>query len=177
MGKGPKLQAIEISEGQTQVLEQLVRRHQTPQQLAKRARVVLLAVQGHGNRDISREIQLDRMQVGVWRKRWITEYEQLCQVEAQHPDQLVAAIQAVLSDAPRSGAPATFTAEQIIQIVALACEPPEDSERPISHWTTRELADEAIKRGIVDTISERQVGRFLKSGGSQTPSESVLAQC
>jgi len=60
--------------------------------------------------------------------------------------------------------------------MALACEPPEHSERPISHWTPRELAAEAIKRGIVETISERHVGRFLKAGRSQTTSEALLAQ-
>jgi hypothetical protein len=60
--------------------------------------------------------------------------------------------------------------------MALACEAPADSERPISHWTPREVAAEAIKRGIVETISERHVGRFLKARRSQAPSESVLAQ-
>ena len=70
-------------------------------------------------------------------------------------------ILAVLSDEPRSGAPPKFTPEQVVAIVALACEPPADSERPISHWTPTELAAEAIKRGIVDSISPRQVDRFL----------------
>ncbi len=27
----------------------------------------------------------------------------------------------------------------------MACEHPEDSERPISHWTQQEIADEAIR--------------------------------
>jgi len=47
----------------------------------------------------------------------------------------------------RSGTPATFTVEQWCQIMALACEPPADSERPISHWTPREVAAEAITHG------------------------------
>jgi hypothetical protein len=81
-----------------------------------------------------------------------------------------------LQDAPRPGAPTTFRAEQWCQIIALACEPPEASGRPISHWTPRELADEARKRGIVETISERHVGRFLKSSRSQTAPQSLLAQ-
>jgi hypothetical protein len=46
----------------------------------------------------------------------------------------------------------------------MACEEPEDSQRPISHWTAREVADEAIKRGIVDNISPRSAGRFFKRG-------------
>lgn len=60
--------------------------------------------------------------------------------------------------------------------MALAYEPPVDSERPISHWTLREVAAETIKHRIVETISERHIGRFLKSGRPQTPSESLLAQ-
>ena len=66
-----------------------------------------------------------------------------------------------LSDAPRSGAP-SYTVEEITQIVALACEPPEASDRPISHWTMRELADEAQKRKIVDRVSSGAVGHFLR---------------
>jgi hypothetical protein len=46
--------------------------------------------------------------------------------------------------------------------VALACEAPEDSDLPISHWTQQALADEAMRRGIVEEISQRSVGRFLK---------------
>ena len=85
-------------------------------------------------------------------------------------------IEAVLTDTPRSGTPATFTAEQIVQIVAVACEPPAESGRPSSHWTPREVADEVRKRGIVETISTRSVGRFLKSGRFEAAPGGVLAQ-
>jgi putative transposase len=76
----------------------------------------------------------------------------------------------VLADAPRPGAPDTFTAEQIVQIINLACTPPADSERPVDAWTPRELAEEAIKRQIVPTISPRSVGRFLKASQPSTAS-------
>jgi len=61
----------------------------------------------------------------------------------------------------RCGAPPKFTPERIAGIIALACEPPEDSAVPVSHWTPPELAREAIKRGIVESISPRRVDRFL----------------
>src|SRR5215468_8824254 len=67
-----------------------------------------------------------------------------------------------LADAPRSGAPATYTPEQICAVIAMTCEKPSESERPISHWSRREIADEAIRRGLVSNISQRSVGRFLK---------------
>jgi hypothetical protein len=67
----------------------------------------------------------------------------------------------ILSDEDRCGAPPKFSPEQIARIIALACEVPAESGLPISHWTPPELAREAIKRGIVDSISPRQVDRFL----------------
>lgn len=44
----------------------------------------------------------------------------------------------------------------------MALEDPNDSDRPISHWTPSELAEEVVGRGIVETISPRSVGRFLQ---------------
>src|SRR4029453_1853730 len=89
---------------------------------------------------------------------------------------LTTMIEEALTDHPRSGTPAIFSAEQIVQIGAVACEDPADSGRPVSHWTPREVAEEVRKRGIVETISTRSVGRFLKSGGFAAPSGRVLAQ-
>lgn len=44
--------------------------------------------------------------------------------------------------------------------MAIACEDLQASDYPVGHWTPKEVAAEAIKRGIVESISERQVGRF-----------------
>ena len=76
----------------------------------------------------------------------------------------------------RPGTPATFSAEQICRIIAVACEEPEESGRPISEWTPRELADEVVKREIVESISPRQVGRFLKGERLEATSLALLAQ-
>ena len=83
----------------------------------------------------------------------------------------------VLRDQPRSGRRSTYTPDQIALIIAVACEPPEDSGRPITHWSARELADEVIRRKIVPKISARHVGRFLKDGGTSAAPEPVLAEC
>ena len=77
------------------------------------------------------------------------------------------AIEAVLTDEPRPGAPAKFTSEQVTQIWAVACEPPEKSGRPITHWTARELTDEVIQRRIVASISSSQVSRHLREAAVQ----------
>jgi hypothetical protein len=91
----------------------------------------------------------------------------LCVWECTESHRLREAILEALSDAPRPGAPATFTATQVAQIVALACESPKLSGRPITRWTHRELRDEVIKRKIVDSISVAQVGRYLLQSAVQ----------
>jgi putative transposase len=80
-----------------------------------------------------------------------------------------------LQDGPRPGAPSRITADQRCKIEALACETPENSERPISQWTAREIADEVIKRKIVDDISARHAARLLKIRGYQASLEPLLA--
>ena len=80
-----------------------------------------------------------------------------------------------LEDAPRSGAPATFTPEQVCAIMALACEKPEESHLPLSQWSQSELARETVRRGIVDSISHGSVGRLLKRSRPQAPSRARLA--
>lgn len=85
------------------------------------------------------------------------------------------AIEALLSDEQRPGTPATFTFEQVMQILALACETPAKANRPVSTWTPRELADEAIKRSIVKQISPRTVERFLKGERFTPTSQALLA--
>ncbi len=140
---------VTVLSEQREALEQLVRTHSTPQQLALRARIILHGANGMCVRASARELGVWPKTVRYWRKRW----------------RKAAARQSVperLADAPRSGAPATFTAEQICALVAMTCEKPSESERPISHWSQREIADEAMRRGIIPNISQRSVGRFLK---------------
>lgn len=162
MTTGPKKAEVTVTENQEKVLHDLARRHLTPQQMAKRAQVVLLAHQGTGNAEIGRQIGMNRMQVGLWRKRWVEAQERLDHIELSEPKELEPAIGVLLTDEQRPGTPPTFTPEQIVELIALACENPQESDRPISHWTARELCDEAIKREIVPTISVSSMRRFLK---------------
>jgi putative transposase len=162
--RGPKPPPIELTARQRAVLQRLARRHSAPHHLVSRARLILLAADGQNNSQIGQQLALVRAQVRRWRTRWLDAAARLAAAEAADTsdDLLTRTVEALLADAPRPGTPPKFTPEQIVQLVALACEPPADSERPISHWTPRELADEAIQRGIVETISARSVGRFLK---------------
>jgi len=158
---------IIISERQQKLLEEFSTSRTVGKCLVQRATIILLGFAGMFNEDIALQVGLNRIQVGIWRQRWREAWEALCVWECAEPHRLREAIVDVLSDAPRPGAPATFTAEQVSQIVALACEPPKLSGRPIDHWTLRELRDEAIIRKIVTDISVSPVGRFLQQAAVQ----------
>jgi transposase len=158
---------IIISERQQKLLEEFSKSRTIGKCFSQRASIILRGFGGMLNEEIALEVGLNRIQVGIWRQRWRDAWEALCVWECTEPHRLREAVLDVLSDAPRPGAPATFTAEQVSQIVALACEPPKLSGRPIDHWTLRELRDEVIKRKIVADISVSQIGHFLQQAAVQ----------
>jgi putative transposase len=161
----PRLSAtpIALTPAQEQVLTRLTRAHTTPRKLAERAQLILLAAAGTGVRETARQLGIWPKTVRHWLRRW----------------RIAAAATPVaqrLADAPRPGAPATFTPEQICAIVALACEQPdEESDLPLSHWSRSELARCAVERGIVDRISNSSVGRFFKRSRASTAPRARLA--
>lgn len=173
--------AVAVSARQEQVVERLIRGSTTPQGLATRARIIQLASHGTSTRQVAQQVGVSRNTAQLWRERWTAAAEALLTAEAEggagDDRALEAVIRGVLADERRPGAPPTFTPEQLCQIMALACEPPSDSGRPISQWTPRELAEEAVKRQLVERISARTIGRFLVSGGGrdQAPPEPLLA--
>ncbi len=115
-------------------LERLIRKHSTPQQVAKRARIILLANgEGQSNQAIASQLGTTKANVTIWTKRWI--------------ERTLLPVEERLWDAPRPGRPDEISAEQWCRIMALACEPPEDYGRPITHWSLAELAQEVVQRG------------------------------
>jgi len=140
---------------------------------------VLEAADGANNEQIGRRLGIQRGTARAWRERWASAAPGLLLAEEEGLDdkQLTELIEQVLADEPRPGAPGVFEPEQIVRIIAVACEDPQESGRPVTHWTPRELADEVVKRGIVTSISPRSVGRFLKGSGFEAPSEPLLEEC
>jgi transposase len=172
----PQAAPVQVSSLQLDILQHMVRRTTSAQRLVKRAQIILEAFKGTSNTKISQHQHVDYETVRRWRDRWRAAESRLQAIEATgKPKLLSQAIQALLTDAQRPGAPATFTLEQFMQIMALACEKPEAAHRPVSTWTPRELAEEAVKRGIVEQISSRTVERFLKGERVAAPSQAVLA--
>jgi putative transposase len=154
-GRKPKL--IELSELVGETLEKLVARHTTGQQKAQRARIILKAAEGKNNTEIAKALKISVDMAALWRERWLA-------LAAIGLDDL--SVEERLEDLPRPGAPSGLSANQLCQIEQLACEAPEKAGRPISQWTGREIADELMKRGIVEHISRRHAARLLKKGGS-----------
>ncbi len=153
--RGPKPEPLSLNDGERNELEALVRRHGTPQQLALRGRIIVMADTGKNNSQIARELGVSVDTVRSWRMRWLG-------LQAVSLEDLP--VSERLSDVPRPGRPSEITAEQTCQMIALACEQPK--ERPISHWTGREIADEVMARGILKQISPRHAARLLKKGTS-----------
>ena len=156
-----RLAPVVLSAEERIELDLLIRSHSTPQHLARRARIVVMAADGVGVGETAQRLGVWRKGVSFWRARWLSGSGETA---AQR-----------LADAPRSGAPATITPEQICAVVALACGRPEEGGVPISQWSASDLAREAVRRGIVTSISPRSVGRFLKRIRPQAASGSSLA--
>lgn len=171
-----KAAPISISERQRSILEGWQKNKAgTSAQRIERCSIILLAADGVSNTEQGRRLGIDRQRSRRWRARWSENQERLAEAEREGASDkdLAKLLRALLSDAPRPGAPPTFTAEQLTQIIAVACELPEECDRPVTHWAPRELADEVIKRGIVETISPRHVDRVLKGGISARTSRST----
>ena len=148
----PRLSAepIELNELERKELEHLLKRPSTPQQIALRVKIVLRADKQESHGEIAKELGISKKMSRLWRGRW----RELTARQVPVVERLL--------DTPRPGSPGKFTMEQITQLYALACDPPAKYNRPLSHWSARELADEMIQQGIVETISERHVGRLLQ---------------
>jgi putative transposase len=152
-----------LTERQRTALEHITRCSTHPQAQVLRARVLLHAAEGLNNHALAATLGLHVETPRLWRRRWAEVSSDLSAAEDDMDDAtLLDFILTLLADEPRPGPPPQFNPGQICQIVAVACEDPTASGHPVTHWTPSELAREAVKRGIVDRISPRSVGRFLK---------------
>ncbi len=153
---GPRPEKIELSEIERSELERLVAKHNVGQQTAQRARIILKAAEGKNHAEIGAELGISVDMACLWRRRWLA----LAPIELKD-----LSVEERLDDLPRPGIPPRLTADQICQMEQLACQVPEKAGRPISQWTGREIADEMVARGIVESISPRHAARLLKRGG------------
>jgi putative transposase len=151
---------IDLSTEQSEILTDISHSRELPHSTVQRAQIVLAAASGQGNKAIGEALNLYPETVALWRNRWLTEQQELDKAAGKRKP-LFNTICSVLADSPRPGSPCTFTAEQVCQIIAVACETP---PTPLTHWTRNDLVRAVIARGIVETISASTIGRILKEG-------------
>lgn len=164
-GKAAK---VIITERQQAILLEWSRSQTVPYRLRQRAQIILLAFEGRLNQEIETLVDLNSNRVGDWRRRWQRAFERLTIIEGlEKPSKLRNAMEEVLSDEHRSGGPPTFTADQLVTIFSIACEAVEESGRPVARWTQREIIDEAVQRGVVESISASHLCRLLKDAQLQ----------
>jgi transposase len=151
--KRQRRQHFNLKDDERKTLQSLVQKHTAKQSLVVRAKIILLADEGMQHQEIAQELSIRNNTVTTWVARW-----------RELTDK---SVEDRLQDSPRPGAPDKFTPEQLCQIIAIACEKPEDHGRPITHWTHRELAEVVVEKGIVDSISPSHLGTLLKKNDLQ----------
>ena len=139
---------VTLESKEREELEKITRQHTEKSRTVLRAKIILLANAGMKYQEIAQKLDVKNNVITNWTARWH---------ELNNKP-----VRERLQDLPRPGSPDTFTPEHLCQMIALSCEKPEDYGRPITHWTHKELADEVIKQGIVETISSNHLGRILK---------------
>ncbi|WP_369387942.1 helix-turn-helix domain-containing protein [Streptomyces sp. CG1] len=108
--------AITLTAAERKRLKKMAYGHKTEYRLRMRAQIVLHAEAGRSNARIARETGLHLDTVRCWRGRF-----------AEHGI-------AGLSDRKRSGRPPVFTALQVAEVKALACQLPAETGMPSSRW-------------------------------------------
>lgn len=175
--RGPRPALIQLTDRQRALLEAIAAGRRRPHDEVQRATMILQSADGARTRHWAEVFGVSDPTIRLWRSRWVQAIPQLVAAEEEgDAETLDTLLQQVLRDNPRRGRPVTFTPEQLCHIVAVACEAPADSGRPVTHWTPRALAAEVISRGMVPSISPRSVGRFLKRSGLETTAVTLLAQ-
>ena len=165
-----------ITERQQQILTEFSRTTQMPHAEVVRAKIILYRCAGKSNSSIVAKIGCHRNTVTKWCRRWHKKQAMLAVTEEDAtPQTYRKIIKTALMDEERTGRPNTFTAEQLCQIIAVACQSPEELGCPVTHWTPQELALEVVKQNIVESISVRHIGRFLKGVPFETASVTILA--
>lgn len=139
---------ITLAEEERSLLIKIIRKDKESQSIARRAKIILRADEGCQYQSIAKELGISEQSVTIWIKRWL--------------ERDMDPIEERLKDLPRPGTTDTFSPEQWCRLIALSCESPSEYGLPITDWTHRELAREAMKQGIVESISSSHLGRMLK---------------
>lgn len=167
--------SIKISDSVYQILLKISKSRTLPFRQVERAKIFHLCADGLNNLQISYQVSIKQDSVSKWRNRFLKGLPLLEEVEVQDPAQLESKVKSLLADNARPGQPPTYTDEQIIKILEIACRNPEEYGYEASHWSLNQLVEVTIKEGIADTISAKTISRFLKYGENPPASRPLLA--
>ena len=134
---------IILSVEEHQELTSRAHRARTAHRDVLRAQIILAAADGRTNAAIAADLGLHVDTVRKWRRRFCGERL------------------AGLADRSRTGRPRQFSAVQVAELKALACELPSTSAVPLAKWSCPDLATEAARRGVVASVSASTVRRWL----------------
>ena len=136
---------VVLADQERRVLVKRARSERAAHRDVLRAQVILAAAEGASNAEIARRLGVCDDTVRKWRARFCA-----CGLPG-------------LADRPRPGRQRTFPKTAEVEVKALACELPTESEVPLARWSYTELAAEAVSRGVVESISASTVGRWLRA--------------
>jgi hypothetical protein len=161
---------IILSTLQRAILEKITKEKTVSSRDKERSFIILGLSSGVSSLKLSKQLTLNRHTVRRCHLHWNSHQSSLLAIEAKSisekkPSLLRKSVLSALSDAPRSGCPSKFSAEQYCQMLGVALENPADSGHEITHWSLSILKQEIEKRKIVDSISRAQLGAFLKRRG------------
>jgi transposase len=145
----PHKYSIHLNGHEKQTLRRLQRTATTERRLADRARIILWTAEWVAVDTIAERLDIHRDTVIVWRQRF-----------QQGQDQGQALIDH-LRDRPRSGRPRQFSAGQVTQIQAIACEKPAELQLPLSRFSVGEIVVWIRQADVVPTISRSTAWRLL----------------
>jgi len=131
MGRGRVLEPLTLTEAQHDVLVGWTRRRKTAQALAQRARIVLRCAKGLSNLEVADALDVSRITVGKWRRRFLER-----------------GVDGLLDEA-RPGAPRKITDTEVERVITLTLE---SKPRDATHWSTRSMAEEV---GLSQTAISR----------------------
>ncbi len=132
----------------------------------------MLCADGLDNLQISKEVSIGQDSVSRWRTRFLKSLP-FAGGGGKNPAQLEKEITILLADYARPGQPPTYTDEQIIKILEIACRSPEEYGYETSHWSLNQLVAVTIREGIAKSISAKTISRFFKIRGKSARISSV----
>jgi len=164
---------LQLSDRQKEIIHRIVKKGSVGIAMCKRLQVVLLANEGMSDYGINRVIGMQKNWIGIWRYRWQLQSERLRRLECDDDlgisdKEMEKHILEIMAGEKRGGKSSKITLSQLNQIVALACEKPENHGIPFSKWSMASLAQVIMKEKIVESISPSYVCRILKKKTAAT---------